>query len=222
MLDTLIPFRNDLLSLSASGLMLLAYHLHLHLRLRRDPRYTIQAINSMAREAWVESIMADSEKSVLAVQTLRNSTMAAIFLASTSILLIIGTLTLSEQGDKLSGVWSSLNRYGAVRRELWSVKLIFLLVDFFVAFFSFAMAIRMYNHVGYLINVSDALSAHHPNASSYVAKLLNRGSWYYSIGMRAYYFSVPLVFWLFGPELMLLATIGLILVLRHVDRAPFI
>jgi len=40
------------------------------------------------------------------------------------------------------------------------------------------------------------------------------------LGMRAYYFSVPLVFWLFGPHFMLAASIVLIAVLYHVDRTP--
>jgi uncharacterized membrane protein len=38
--------------------------------------------------------------------------------------------------------------------------------------------------------------------------------------MRAYYFLVPLVFWLFGPHFMLLATVSLIFVLYRIDRAP--
>jgi uncharacterized membrane protein len=219
MFEALTPLRNDLLSLAISAGLLLTYRIYLQWRLHRDPTYTIQAINNLARDAWVQSVMASGDKDVLAVQTLRNSTMVSTFLASTAILLIIGTLTLSEQGDKLSSVWHSLNRYGAVRRELWIVKLIFLLVDFFVAFFSFSLSIRMYNHVGYLINVPGSLSGH-ANNPSYVARLLNRGGRYYSIGMRSYYLSVPLVFWLFGPEFMLLATLVLIVVLYYEDRAP--
>ena len=38
--------------------------------------------------------------------------------------------------------------------------------------------------------------------------------------MRTYYFIVPLVFWLFGPHFMLVATIALLLVLYQLDRAP--
>lgn len=38
--------------------------------------------------------------------------------------------------------------------------------------------------------------------------------------MRAYYFLVPLVFWLFGPDLMLLATGVLLFVLYRLGRAP--
>jgi uncharacterized membrane protein len=53
-----------------------------------------------------------------------------------------------------------------------------------------------------------------------VAHLLNRSGKYYSLGMRAYYLSVPLVFWLFGPLYLVAASVGLVVVLYHVDRAP--
>jgi len=163
--------------------------------------------------------MRDEQKSVLAVQTLRNSTMAATFLASTSVLLIIGVLTLSEQGGKFEATWHVLNTVGSKHPELWMGKLICLLLDLFAAFFSFAMSIRVYNHVGYMINVPLALNLK-MMTPAHVALHLNRAGGFYSIGMRAYYFLVPLVFWLFGPLLMLASTVGLLFVLYRLDRAP--
>jgi uncharacterized membrane protein len=38
--------------------------------------------------------------------------------------------------------------------------------------------------------------------------------------MRTYYFSVPLLLWLFGLVGMLLSTIGVLMVLRHLDHLP--
>ena len=43
---------------------------------------------------------------------------------------------------------------------------------------------------------------------------------YYSSGMRAYYFTVPLLFWLFGPLLMVISSLVLVFVLYRLDRAP--
>lgn len=212
-------FGNDLASLAASILLVIAYHLFLRHKVKKDPTYTVQAVNRIARTAWVETIMHDGKKDVLAVQTLRNSTMAATFLASTSVLLIIGVLTLSEQGGRLEATWHSLNLIGARHPELWLAKLICLLLDLFVAFFSFAMSIRVFNHVGYMINVPLGLK-HKMITPAHVATHLNRAGRFYSIGMRAYYFLVPLVFWLFGPHFMLASTIGLLLVLYRIDRAP--
>ncbi|MEW5943155.1 MAG: DUF599 domain-containing protein [Pseudomonadota bacterium] len=212
-------FGPDILSLALSAALLALYHLFLRHRVRRSPTYTIQAVNVIARTAWVDSIMQSGNKDLLAVQTLRNSTMAATFLASTAVLLIIGVLTLSSQGDKLGGTWHALNVYGATHSELWLTKLILLLLDLFVAFFSFSVAIRVFNHVGYMINVPLALN-HKAISPQHVALYLNRAGKYYSIGMRAYYFCVPLVFWLFGPHFMLFATLVLIAVLYHLDRTP--
>lgn len=206
----------DLVSFISSALLIIAYHLFLRNKVRKNPAYTVQAINSMARSAWVESIMRE-KKDILAVQTLRNSTMAATFLASTSVLLIIGVLTLSENG-KLDS-WHILYMPGENQSVLWLAKLLCLLLDLFVAFFSFSMSIRIFNHVGYMINVPLALN-HQMISPAHVATHLNRAGQFYSFGMRAYYFTVPLVFWLFGPHLMLASTIGLLIVLYRLDRAP--
>lgn len=208
----------DLLAFALSVAMLSAYQLFLRHKLRRNPTYTIQAVNAIARAAWVESIMRE-RKDILAVQTLRNSTMAATFLASTAVLLIMGVLTLTAQGDKLGDVWHALNVSGATHTTLWLSKLLALLLDLFVAFFCFSMSIRIYNHVGYMINVPLTL-AHKSISPEHVATHLNRGGAYYSYGMRAFYYTVPLVFWLFDPLLMLIATAVLLATLARLDRSP--
>lgn len=218
MTSLLAIYSNDLFSFILCVALLIVYHFYLAYKVRKTPSYTVQAVNIIARTAWVETVMKEG-KDILAVQTLRNSTMAATFLASTSVLLIIGVLTLSGQGDKLENTWHALNILGSKHSELWLGKLLILLLDLFVAFFNFSMAVRVFNHVGYMINVPLALN-HKMICPAHVAIHLNRAGKFYSIGMRAYYFTVPLVFWLFGPHFMLLSTLGLIVVLYRLDRAP--
>jgi uncharacterized membrane protein len=208
----------ELLCFALSVLTVAAYELYLRWRLGRDPDYTIQSVNIRAREVWVHNIMAGNGKHVLAVQTLRNSTMAATFLASTSILLIIGVLNLSSKYQSLGSLLNAAGSGTLTESMLREIKLLPMVVTFFWAFFCFSLAVRMYNHVGYLINATG--HALHSPSPAYVARLLNRGGRYYGFGMRAYYMSVPLVFWLFGPQYLVAATLGLILILYHVDRAP--
>ncbi|MFA6311831.1 MAG: DUF599 domain-containing protein [Sterolibacterium sp.] len=217
-LTFLAAYKADALGFFLSVSLLVVYHWLLRRKEKRDPAYTVQAVNRIARTAWVENVMREG-KDILAVQTLRNSTMAATFLASTAVLMIIGVLTLSGQGDRLEATWHSLNVFGAKHPELWMLKLICLLLDLFFAFFSFAMSIRVFNHVGYMINVPLSLN-HHAITPEHVAIHLNRAGSFYSLGMRAYYFCVPLLFWLFGPHLMLIATLGLVFVLYRLDRTP--
>lgn len=208
----------DLMSLALSVALLAAYHVYLRYKIRQNPAYTVQAVNVMARTIWVETIMQDG-KDILAVQTLRNSTMAATFLASTAVLLIIGVLTLTGRGNEFSDSWHALNMMGARHTELLLAKLLLMLLDLFVAFFSFSMSIRLYNHVGFMINVPLKLN-HKIINPQHVAIHLNRAGSYYSMGMRAYYLLLPLVFWLFGPLFLLASSVGLIFVLYQIDRAP--
>lgn len=208
----------DLLSFAASACMVLIYQRYLRWRTKRDPASSAQDVMLAARAAWVGSVMRE-RRDILAVQTLRNSTMSASFMASTAVLLIIGVLTLSAQGDKLSGTWQMLNFFERAGAEMWLFKLLMMLFDLLFAFFSFSMSVRIFHHIGYLINVpldkaNEAVQIRRVEAQ------LNRAGIYYRIGMRSYYFTVPLLFWLFGPLWLLGATMAMVFFLFHLDRAP--
>lgn len=207
----------DIAALTLSVTLLVGYQTWVGHRCRDDPHYSIQQVIGAARVAWVETVMSE-RRDILAVQTLRNSIMAASFLASTSVLLIIGVLTLSEQGDRISSVWHSLNFFGHIAPQIWLTKLLVLVLDLLVAFFSFAQAIRLFHHVGYLLNVpAGSTEFAEPRL---VAAQLNRAGRFYSIGTRAYYLLVPQLFWLFGPHFLVITTVMLVWVLYHLDRRP--
>lgn len=209
---------NDLIAFAISAAILVIYHLFLRHKLKTDPAYTMQAVNATARLAWVDSMMSKEGQEVLAVQTLRNAIMGPTFLGSTAVLMMIGTLTLTGQGDRLEQGWHALNVVGAVQRELWIAKILLLLLDFLVAFMCFAQAVRLFIHVGFMINVS----AQDPrrNSPQFVGAQLNRAGHYHWMGMRAYYFAAPLAFWLFGPLFMVAASIVAVSMLHRLDRAP--
>ena len=199
-------------------MLILLYQRFLAWKTKHNPAYTIQAVNRMARTAWVETVMT-RQLDILAIQTLRNSTMAATFLASTAVLLMIGVLNLSGQSHNLGSTWLSLGSSIETTKQLWSFKLLILLSDLFTAFFCFSMSVRIYTHVGYMINVPLNLE-HKIITPSHVAAHLNRAGFFYSLGMRAYYIFIPLIFWLFSGTLMVLSTILLIIVLYFLDRTP--
>lgn len=209
----------DLAAFALCALMLGGYQWWVVRRSRRSPALTVQGMNTLARAAWVERVMTE-DRDVMAVQTLRNSTMAATLMASTAVILILGILNMLANADKIGPTLHVLNPAGAHEPGIWVFKLMLILVDFFVAFFSFSLAVRGYNHAGFLINVPADRGNTHGVTPAKVALHLNRAAAYYSIGMRTYYFSVPLVLWLFGPLWMLLAAIGLLAVLYHLDHLP--
>ncbi len=218
MSDFIATHAIDLFSFVLSVAAIFVYQVYLRWRTHRDPASSAQDIMLVAREAWVDSVMRE-RRDILAVQTLRNSTMAASFMASTAILLIIGVLTLSAQGDRLSGTWHALNFLGRVSAEMWLFKLLVILLDLLLVFFAFSMSVRLFHHIGYLINVPLDPPLERTQ-TRHVTAQMNRAGVFYRIGMRAYYFTVPLLFWLMGPLFLLGATVLLIFFLYHLDRAP--
>ncbi len=215
----LITLVHELSALALSLALVLGYHTYMHWRVRSDPHFSVHAVNQHARRRWVDAMMASGGHGILAVQTLRNSVMACSFMASTAVLLIIGVLNLSSGLDKPGGAWRSINALAAGGPEVHLFNAMLLTLDFFCAFFFFSMAIRYYNHVGYMINLpaGEASARFSPEQ---VTAFLNRAGNYYSYGTRTFFFCLPLVFWFFGPQYMLLATLGLIAVLYTMDRAP--
>ncbi len=219
LIEWLEESRNDFGALAVSITLLLGYQWYLRFKLRHDPRYTFQSVNRVARMEWVKGILSDPARTIIGVQTLRNSTMASTFFASTAVLLMMGTLTLTGQSAQLSSPWHQLNVLGSSHPGIWITKVLFLLSTFMVAFFSFAMAVRLFHHVGYFLGLPEDRRPEGVTPGT-VGLHLNRAGHYYGIGMRAYYLAVPVVFWLFGPHLMVAATVVLIAVLYHVDRNP--
>jgi uncharacterized membrane protein len=210
-------FETDFMAFAISAAIVAAYYGLLNMKVRENPTYSIHGVNALARSLWVEHIMRNSSKDVMAVQTMRNFIMGASLMASTAALLIIGTLTLSGQAEHIAQSWHTLNLKGSFATELWIVKVMFLLLDFIVAFFAFAMSVRLANHVVFMVNVPEH-NAHHNLSPKAVARRLHRAGNMFSIGMRAFFFAVPLVFWLFGPYFLLISSIGLVIALYHLDR----
>jgi hypothetical protein len=71
-----------------SCVLMLIYYRYLSRRTRRLPNSSVYAVNTMIRERW-GMIMSDRKLEILAIQTVRNSVMAASSMATTAMLLII-------------------------------------------------------------------------------------------------------------------------------------
>lgn len=209
----------DAYAFAGSVLLVLAYYILLGWRMRRDPDFSVHAANNAARRAWVLAVMDDPRKDVMAVQTLRNFIMVGILMVSTATLLIIGTLTLSGPEARMAQDGLCASACGDGAHSLRMLKILLLLADFLVAFFSFALSIRLANQVVFMINVPAVARDDHPAlAPERVAARLNRAGRVHAVGMRSLFFAVPLVFWLFGPAFLLASTVGLVLVLERIDR----
>ncbi|CAN4085592.1 unnamed protein product [Withania somnifera] len=180
---------------------MVAYHLWLLHRICKNPTRTVIGINSINRQLWV----------LLAVQTIRNNIMASTLLASTSIMLSSLIAVLVNSGSK-----GSFRVYGDKSELCLSIKLFCILVCFMVAFLFNVQSIRYYSHASILINVPNK-KLDSPGATEYVGRTVNRGSYFWSLGLRVFYFSFPLFLWIFGPIPMFLCCFFLVLMLYFLD-----
>lgn len=199
-------------------LLLLFYHLHLVYKVRTRPLETAIGAADQVRALWVEDVMR-RQRDILAVQTLRNWTMAATFLASTAILIALGVFNLILTADRQGELAGLFNQLGNETPILWLAKLTVACIDLFFAFFSFTLAVRYYNHACFTLTVP--MQDDNPVANPESARrLLHRGARHYTMGMRAFYLAIPLALWLLGPVWFLLGTMILLLAFSHIDKRP--
>lgn len=205
----------EILLVASTAVVMTAYHTHLFQKVQRDPLATAIGITNHARHMWVQAVIRE-KRDILAVQTLRNQVMAATFLASTAILICLGSFGVAFRPGVFMEVSNALNLLGTNTESLWMFKLMLLGILFFATFFNFTLCIRYYNHVGFMINTSQ--SNDNTVSAETVTQVLNHGALHYTIGMRGFYLSVPLALWLFGPIWLLAGSLVLVAVLYRLDR----
>ncbi|KAJ3103883.1 hypothetical protein HDU97_009802 [Phlyctochytrium planicorne] len=220
--------------LCAAGYILLVggYHLWLTYVVKRYPSKTVFGITNEARKIWVYAIM-KKKQDILAVQSLRNFIMASSLLATSSIFIIFGFVaffgTIGSRRDTTNPENPLSSNFSFVEDQLFGIKVVLIICIYFFAFFCFAQAIRFYNHVGLVINtsmrdelISECDSEHKKKAyklmnPATVADLLNRGSRFQTIGLRACFASFPLIIYIWGPYFLLGGALILVFLLRALD-----
>lgn len=215
-MDDSLLLRELLLALGGLGL-LIVYHLLHALELAYRPQRTSFGRNSRIRRRWVEETIA-RRADILAVQTLRNWTMAATFLASTAIVLALGLMSVVLTTDALETLKRGFDPFASHAPELALVKAVLIVLVLLVVFICFTLSLRYYNHAAFLIN---APPGDDPEVGVETAnRALSRGAGAYNLGMRGWYLALPLFLWLLGPTWLLASAVLMILVVYRLDHEP--
>ncbi|XP_050236630.1 uncharacterized protein LOC126686557 [Mercurialis annua] len=187
----------DIVLVPMGLLLMVIYHCWLLFTLLNYPKTTVIGLNAESRHQWVHAIMTDPLKNgVLAVQTIRNNIMASTLLATTAITLS-SLISVFVSSTSNSGNTASQLVYGNKTSIVSSVKYFTILLCFLVAFLCNVQSIRYYAHVSFLVTLPTSMGK--KECIEYVARNLNRGSFFWSLGLRAFYVSFPLFLWIFGP-----------------------
>jgi len=87
-----------------------------------------------------------------------------------------------------------------------------------LAFVCNVQAIRLYAHASFLLGgLPPGGEAAPEEFAAYVARTVNRGSYAWSLGLRAFYVSLALFLWTFGPIPMLVCSVLMCALLYFLD-----
>ncbi|GER33454.1 hypothetical protein STAS_09593, partial [Striga asiatica] len=217
----------DYVLVPAGLAVMIVYHLWLLRQIIRRPSTTVLGVNAVNRRLWVRAMMEDTAKNgVLAVQTLRNNIMASTLLATMSITLSSVMAVLMSRGGGPHLSTSDNNNNNSNKKLGFSIKFFSIQVCFLIAFLMHVQSIRYYSHASMLINVPSDIGRGKGVVGpgfedrvtvEYVCGTVNRGSYFWSLGLRAFYFSFPLFLWIFGPIPMVSCCVLLVFLLYFLD-----
>ena len=131
----------------ATVAMLVVYELAVVWAQLRQPMRLARSAHAALRADWMAAVSAQPGSEVLALQTLRNALMSASLTASTAVLGLMGAVSLIAPSlQAVFGESSPLAGHISIRLAL-ELLMVTLLCTSFVAN---AMAVRFYNHAGFI------------------------------------------------------------------------
>ena len=104
------------------------------------------------------------------------------------------------------------------------MKLLAIILNFAFSFLNSMQAQRFLNHIGFLLHVhavqnEPQVSADlgQPLSPELAVRFMERAYLHQFLGMRAFYFSIPLAGWIFGPWWLISSVFLLVVVLVYLD-----
>ena len=178
----------------ATAVVLLGYEAVVAVAQHRRPDRMARSAHAALREDWFNAVSQHAGSEILAIQTLRNSLMSATMTASTAVLGLMGTVTLAAPSLHLS--FGEAAVLPSVTPRLMLELLLLTLL--FASLVSSAMAVRYYNHVGFISGMPVASVARQrwgPAGTAYV----RRAGLLYSWGLRHLILVAPILASLLHP-----------------------
>ena len=207
----------DSLAFGVFLLFTVGYHTMYYYLVRTRPHLIFKGKINVIRRAWVAKIF-EENSGIVAVQTLRNITMAASFLTTASVLLIGGLISLMLSLDETQALFL-VDAPHPVSNPLLVLKLVTLIALFVASLFYFSLCVRLLNHVGMLLGAPASVirEAMGEDPVTFVYRLYAKAGRHYTFGMRSFYFLIPAVLWFVGPSLCIVATVAVGFILVKLD-----
>jgi len=167
------------------------------------------------RHGWIAR-MAERDSHIADATLLGNLLRGALFFASTTVFILGGLVALLGTAPKVAELVAQLPFSAQQEPVLAEAKALILILVFVYAFFKFTWSAWQYNVLSILVGgmpahgTDTAKRVKYVQAAGQVAALAGES---YNNGVRAYYFSIPLMAWFIDPLFFLAATLVVTFVL---------
>lgn len=185
-------------------------------------RVNLMHTMDMMRMRWMEE-MITRENRVVDATLIANLLRTIAFFASTTIIILIGLVTIlgsQAQGVKLV---SSVPFAMGVSPFMWEVKIMLLSSLFVYAFFKLTWSIRQYNYATILVGAAPSIHTPKHVLEEYArrcGRLISNAGRHFNMGLRAYYFGLAASSWFINaPFFIVLTTLIVYVVFRREFRS---
>lgn len=161
------------------------------------------------RKRWMKRIC-ERDTHIADAAILANLLRGTLFFASTTVLILGGLVAILGTGSKVAEVVGHLPYVAPTEAWLLEVKALVLIVLFVYAFFKFTWSAWQYNVLSILLGSAPSLDTGSDEMNRFIdstAHVATLAGDSYNNGIRAYYFSIPLLAWFIDPLLFLAATL---------------
>ncbi len=134
---------------------------------------------------------------------------AIAFFASTSILILIGLVSVLGAQSKAMQVTSELPFALGASPLMFEVKVCLLIIIFIYAFFKLTWSLRQYNYACIVVGAAPnptELKPHHYDYAARAGKLIGGAGRHFNLGLRAFYFGLAVMGWFLNAIAFMLAT----------------
>lgn len=183
-------------------------------------RISIAGAVQRHRVAWMRE-MAKRDNRMADSHLMQQLGQGNAFFASTSAIAIGALTSLFGAGERMQTMLEKLPFVARTDSAVFDVKLLLLISVFVYGFFKFAWGFRLSHYCGIMIGATPQVgpdnAAHCESHADAVSALIGIAADHANRGLRAFYFAIAAMTWIFHPVLLMLATTWVLLILIRRD-----
>lgn len=178
-------------------------------------RPSLSTIMGRQRRRWVtNAVTRDHPVDAILASNLMGS---ISFFASTTMLLVLAIFAIFGQINVALPALNDLSNDWVMTQADFQIHLTAIGSMLVLAFLSFTLSLRQFNHFCIMLGAVDHVTREHPTEIAAIAELNSMGARNFNHGIRAYYFAIGSLAWFWHPMAAIVATLAIIFVLMYRD-----